>query len=498
MDEIRPTIQRHRTALHRRDHSLPVKCAMRDGLIAPELSVFDYGCGHGRDVDLLATKGITAQGWDPAFFPDNPRHAADVVNIGYVINVIEDPDERAATLRKAWELCRSILIVSAQVLVPGRGQAQVEFGDGILTGRGTFQKFFGQVELKSYIEAELEAEAFSAEIGVFYVFKDETAGQQYLASRYRRRVAAPKKRITEVRFEENRELLEPFMSMIATLGRLPEADEFRHATEIEARFGSLNRAFSLVKRVTGAAEWEAITRRCSEDLLVYLALGRFRRRPPISVLPLGLQRDIRAFFGSYANACRLADELLFKAGDAEAVDEACKRSPVGKLLPNALYIHRDALESLDPLLRVYEGCARTYLGEIEGANLIKLHRESGKVSYLVYPEFESDPHPALRRSVKLSLRTRGIECYNYSTSTNPPVLHRKETVLLADHPLYGRFARLSEQEDKYGLLNETATIGTRDGWNARLREAGFMLKGHRLVRRNDEATPDPKTRSDTR
>ena len=25
---------------------------MRDGLIAPELSVFDYGCGHGRDVTL--------------------------------------------------------------------------------------------------------------------------------------------------------------------------------------------------------------------------------------------------------------------------------------------------------------------------------------------------------------------------------------------------------------------------------------------------------------
>ena len=33
-----------------------------------------------------------------------------------------------------------------------------------------------------------------------------------------------------------------------------------------------------------------------------------------------------SFFGSYTNACRLAAELLFKAGDAEAVDEACKRS----------------------------------------------------------------------------------------------------------------------------------------------------------------------------
>ena len=88
------------------------------------------------------------------------------------------------------------------------------------------------------------------------------------------------------------------------------------------------------------------------------ALGRSRRRPPISALPTGLQRDIRAFFGSYANGCRRADDLLFRAGDAEAVDDACRRSPVGKLLPNALYVHRRALESLDPLLRVYEGCSR--------------------------------------------------------------------------------------------------------------------------------------------
>ncbi len=40
--------------------------------------------------------------------------------------------------------------------------------------------------------------------------------------------------------------------------------------------------------------------------------------------------------------------------------DTCRRSDVGKLLPNALYLHRSALESLDPLLRVYEGCARAF------------------------------------------------------------------------------------------------------------------------------------------
>ena len=158
--------------------------------------------------------------------------------------------------------------------------------------------------------------------------------------------------------------------------------------------------------------------------------------------------------------------MLFRSGNAEAVDEACRRSTVGKLLPNALYVHRDALDSLEPLLRVYEGCARAYLGEVEGANLIKLHRHSGKVSYLVYPEFETDPHPALLRSIKLSLRTRELDCYDYAHSTNPPVLHRKETFLPADHPLHARFARLTQQEEKHGLLDDTATIGTRKDGSA--------------------------------
>ena len=147
------------------------------------------------------------------------------------------------------------------------------------------------------------------------------------------------------------------MATIAALGRLPEADEFAQAAELAAQFGSLKRAFALIKRVTGSDDWDAIARRNTKVLLVYLALGRSRRRPPISALPVGLQRDIRAFFGSYANACRLADHRLFQAGDAEAVNDACRRSPVGKLLPNALYVHRSALESFDPLLRVYEGCA---------------------------------------------------------------------------------------------------------------------------------------------
>jgi hypothetical protein len=41
---------------------------------------------------------------------------------------------------------------------------------------------------------------------------------------------------------------------------------------------------------------------------------------------------------------------------------------------------------------------------------------------------------------------------------------------------------LTDQEEKHGLLADTATIGTRDGWQRRLAEAGFAVRGHWLVR----------------
>ncbi len=197
---------------------------------------------------------------------------------------------------------------------------------------------------------------------------------------------------------------------------------------------------------------------------------------------------------SFSGVAQREATFLFRSGDARAVNEACNRAPVGKLLPNAFYVHREALDALEPLLRAYEDSACASRA-VEGANLIKLHRHSGKVSYLVYPDFETDPHPALRRSIKLSLRTRELDCFDYAKSTNPPILHRKETFLPPGHALVAKFARLTQQEENHGLLDETATIGTRDGWQRRLAERGFTVRGHRLVRLRGEKGEEVEPRN---
>jgi hypothetical protein len=49
----------------------------------------------------------------------------------------------------------------------------------VLTGRGTFQRFYDQHELKTYLETQFETEAVPAGIGTFYLFKDESKRQDY-------------------------------------------------------------------------------------------------------------------------------------------------------------------------------------------------------------------------------------------------------------------------------------------------------------------------------
>jgi DNA phosphorothioation-associated putative methyltransferase len=104
------------------------------------------------------------------------------------------------------------------------------------------------------------------------------------------------------------------------------------------------------------------------------------------------------------------------------------------------------------------------------------------MSYLSYPEFERDPHPALAASLVVPLQTFRIRYYDYKDSKNPPILHRKEEFLPPDHPLRAKFARLTRQEEKWGLYEQPETIGTREGWEKVLAERGVHLSGHRLLR----------------
>ena len=171
----------------------PIRLALDQEIISASTTVFDYGCGRGSDLRHLTDQGITCNGWDPMHRPDGAREPADVVNLGYVINVIETADERDASLREAWKLTQGVLLVTARLRLEELGADLVRYQDGFLTSRGTFQKFYDQAELRTFIDSTLDVSCVPAAPGVFYVFRSTDDHQSFLARQYRRRLSTPKR-----------------------------------------------------------------------------------------------------------------------------------------------------------------------------------------------------------------------------------------------------------------------------------------------------------------
>ncbi|PIQ28033.1 DNA phosphorothioation-associated methyltransferase [bacterium (Candidatus Blackallbacteria) CG17_big_fil_post_rev_8_21_14_2_50_48_46] len=477
-----PEIHRHKTAIHRGELSKPVRLALEDGLLTQENTFFDYGCGRGGDLQRLKRKGFQCEGWDPKYCPDAEKKSSEIVNFGYVLNVIENPQERVHTLQQAWSLAQNMLIVSAQHVMSANLKDAKPYKDGYLTQRSTFQKYFEQQELKAFIEQHLQVKSVPVAPGIFYVFRDESQRENYLSQRYRRQTARPRELVSDLLFTQHQVLFQTIMDFYTDRGRLPEPTEIPEGPDIVAEIGSMTKAFGILKRKTDPQHWEKIRVDRALDLIVYLALSRFEGRSKFTHLPLALQYDIKAHYSSYKNACEFADDLLFSVGNLDVLKGAFKNCKVGKMLPQELYIHISALPHLPPELRVLEGCARAFIGNIDNANIIKISRFKPKVSYLYYPDFDKDPHPRLESSLLVHLGKYYESYRDYSLYTNPPILHRKEEFVSEHYPLRERFAKLTHAEVKAGLYEQPLKIGMKQGWEEVLKEKKILFKGHRLIK----------------
>lgn len=130
------------------------------------------------------------------------------------------------------------------------------------------------------------------------------------------------------------------------------------------------------------------------------------------------------------------------------------------------------------MLRVLEGCARTLVGTVPGANVIKLHREQPLVSYLAYPMFRDQPHPTLATAVTVNLRTRTVDLRDYRRPLNPPLLHRTEEFLAPNDPRRDYLSQVTSAEIEAGLYQQPERIGTLTGWQQVCREHSWPAPPH--------------------
>jgi len=154
----------HPTAIARSKPSMPMRTLIEKGIVNKDTYVMDWGCGRGEDLRYLRRElgSWNAYGYDPYIdCPDNmytvttkdqlPRFPIDVVTLIYVINVIENIEERRKVLSDAFHLATKYLAIAVRTeKIPGTPK-----GDGVITKRKTFQRRYNIKELIAFITSAL-------------------------------------------------------------------------------------------------------------------------------------------------------------------------------------------------------------------------------------------------------------------------------------------------------------------------------------------------------
>ncbi|MCV6620127.1 MAG: DNA phosphorothioation-associated putative methyltransferase [Cellvibrionaceae bacterium] len=487
------SIDRHKTAISRQSLSSPMKLLQRYGYLEGQFSIFDYGCGLGDDLAELQANGINANGWDPNFLPNEDLVSADIVNLGFVLNVIEDVAERVNALQRAFDLAEKLIVISCMLASESFIAGFKPFKDGVITSNNTFQKYFTQTELKTFVQDVLEDEPITLGSGIVVVFKCKEEQQQFLLGKHRRirswsssTMRTPRKSKLDRLLEDNDLLVQEFTKAAIELGRCPADDEFSDSALVKEVFGSFKKLFNLICKGEGGDRIEDSAKAKREDYLVYLALEKFSQRKKYKSLPEEHKRDIKVFFQTYTNACLQAESLLFDIANPElirrAAEEAYAALPASMFDGDCLIMMSCYVSLLPSLLRVYVGAASHMFGDWEEADLVKVHLDSGKVSFLVYDDF-SAPVPHLKERIKVRLAEQEIDYFDYvNTRRRPPLLGRSQ-YLESNFDNYDKQLGLDRRLAALGMLKfQTENLTSRGEWESFLDRNNITIRGFRIFR----------------
>jgi len=103
MENLKSNPYNHLTAKERDYMSFPARLLLKKNLLVGE--VLDFGCGFGKDVELLKAKGINITGYDKHYFPEYPQKKFDTIICFYVLNVLL-PEEQATVLMELSQLVK--------------------------------------------------------------------------------------------------------------------------------------------------------------------------------------------------------------------------------------------------------------------------------------------------------------------------------------------------------------------------------------------------------
>ncbi|WP_277981125.1 DNA phosphorothioation-associated putative methyltransferase [Sphingomonas phyllosphaerae] len=456
-----PLVHRHRTAMVRHTLSQPMSLAVRHRLVREGTTVFDYGCGQGGDLRALSSAGVEARGWDPHFAPDEQIFEAEIVNLGFVLNVIENTAERQAALERAWSISRKALVVSVMLVgaVPLDGLRP--FGDGFLTSRGTFQKYYQHAEIRAVVAQAVGAEPVALAPGIFVAFRAPEDEQEFLLERRRGRRASTssyatgRSRKAVLARPELHERIEAALTATAEFalhrGRLPHAEEMPatvHDLLASERVSFARAVDTCVALTLDRDAFEQARRDSREDLLVHYALGALNRTKSAARPSPSMVRDIRTHFGSQQQLAEQALEYLHALAEPQhtvAAMRECAERGLGILDEDQrLIIDGGRIERLSGPLRCYTGCASYLAGDVEDGDLVRLDPLRKRLTIFRLADRKS-PFPAITSSVAVDLRRQDV------------ILRAEDRTLIRKSHVFGLPPRSkqrkleAEMADRHGL-----------------------------------------------
>jgi len=93
----------HLTAIERTSLSFPARIIQKQNKLVGK--ILDFGCGIGKDVEILNKRGYDIIGYDPFYFPEFPNEKFDTILCFYVLNVLL-PEEQAEVLMNVSNLLK--------------------------------------------------------------------------------------------------------------------------------------------------------------------------------------------------------------------------------------------------------------------------------------------------------------------------------------------------------------------------------------------------------
>ena len=324
-------------------------------------------------------------------------------------------------------------LVSVMLGYQSKREQFAAFEDGVGTQRNTFQKYYVQDEFRTYVEKALGTNAVPIAAGICLVFKDAMEEQLFQLARqqvrreWRLLRREPDSEAVASMIRDHREQIDAYWLRALDLGRPAAPEECPEAQTLIRLVGSWRRVHEWVGRFFGLEEFEAAAIGRQEDLLVYFALGHFGRRQPYSRLPERLQRDVQFFFGSITKARNAGKRALFATGDRARLEEAAvfchDELGIGVLNDDHdLTFHQSVLGECLPLIRIFAGCALQLFGDAGSVDLIKVHLQSGKATFLVYDDFEGAATPRLVERIKVDLPRLRVGFFDYVGEYEPQAL----------------------------------------------------------------------------